>query len=154
MGSNHPASWNFCSYLASLLVSGLTRALLYCCHLFLFSLFSSFSSGNLELTADRVSTLNMNIWLPLFWSTWSPALGPAFKFPWKGQPRGILKAPCMQQWATAPSPASLLSPLSPARLLRLSCQVSPWQLDQNCADKGRRLHPLLSICASREPLGS
>ena len=26
--------------------------------------------------ADRVLTLNMNIWLPLFWSTWSRAWGP------------------------------------------------------------------------------
>ena len=27
-------------------------------------------------STDRVSTLNMNIRLPLFWSTWSPARGP------------------------------------------------------------------------------
>ena len=28
------------------------------------------------LMTDRVLTLNMNIRLPLFWSTWSPARGP------------------------------------------------------------------------------
>ena len=27
-------------------------------------------------STDRILTLNMNIWLPLFWSTWIPALGP------------------------------------------------------------------------------
>ena len=54
------------------LVSVLTRALLYCCTLynFFFLRFRQWQSR-----ADRVLTLDMNIRLPLFWSTWKRALG-------------------------------------------------------------------------------
>ena len=39
--------------------------------------FLDFVSGYLAPPcADRVLTLNMSIWLPLFWSSWSRALGP------------------------------------------------------------------------------
>ena len=45
---------------------------LYCC-----SLYNVFFLGfrQWRSSTDRVLTLNMNIRLPLFWSTWSPALG-------------------------------------------------------------------------------
>ena len=51
-------------------ISTLTRALLYCCALcdFVFLGFRQWRSR-----ADRFLTLNMNIRLPLFWSTWSRA---------------------------------------------------------------------------------
>ena len=52
-------------------VSAPTRALLYCCALYNFFLgFRSWRSR-----ADRILFLNINIRLPLFWSTWSQARG-------------------------------------------------------------------------------
>ena len=46
---------------------------LYCC-----ALYNVFFLGFRQWRSrtDRVLTLNMNIRLPLFWSTWSPARGP------------------------------------------------------------------------------
>ena len=60
-------------------VNRLTRLLLYCYALYhskiIFS--SNFVSGVLALTeSDRAFTFNMNIWLALFWSTWSLVQGP------------------------------------------------------------------------------
>ena len=53
-------------------VSALTSALLYCCALYDFF----FLGFVMQPRADRALTLKMNIWLPLFWSTWSSARGP------------------------------------------------------------------------------
>ena len=52
---------------------------LYCC-----ALYNVFFLGFRQWRSrtDRVLTLNMNIWLPLFWSTWSRALGPDLAGPW------------------------------------------------------------------------
>ena len=54
-------------------VNTLTHALLYCCAVYNFY-FLGFRQWRSR--ADRVLTLNMNIRLPLFWSTWSRARGP------------------------------------------------------------------------------
>ena len=57
----------------SVTVSALTRALLYCCTLYI-SFFLGFRQWRSRV--DRVLTLNMNIRLQLFRSTWSKARGP------------------------------------------------------------------------------
>ena len=67
----HHCTENLCIHLTIFCgtepVSGLAHVLLYSCALCIFP-FLKFASGNLALIG---LTLNINIWLSLFWSTWS-----------------------------------------------------------------------------------
>ena len=52
-----------------------TRAFMLCCALHNFFLGYCHTICQWQSHADSVLTLDMNIWRPLFWSTWSGALG-------------------------------------------------------------------------------
>ena len=54
-------------------ISALTRAILFCCALYIIS-FLDFCQW--WFRAEGISTPNMNMQLRLFWSTWSRAFGP------------------------------------------------------------------------------
>ena len=61
-------------------VSALRHALLYCCTLYntiqYLYIYIYLGFRHFQSSTDRVLTLNMNIQVPLFWSTWSRAQGP------------------------------------------------------------------------------